>query len=433
MPGTLPVINKRAVEATILTALALNCQIPEASKFDRKNYPYPDLPKGYQISQYDLPFSREGWVDVELDGQVSRIGMERVHLEEDTAKLTHVPGGSLIDFNRSGVPLMEIVSKPDLRSPPEARAYLQKLRGLLRTLEVSTGNMEEGSFRCDANISLRPVGSSEYGAKVEVKNMNSFRSVQRALEFEIERQTELVRRGERVAQETRGWVEERGVTVSQRSKEFAHDYRYFPEPDLPPVFVSREWVSALQASLPELPDARRERFVAQYGLSRYDAVQLSSARSIAEFFEEAVRLYPEPKKVSNWIQSELFRLQKGGSDEAGEQLGGLSAQRFVDLVRLVDQGIISVAAGRQVLEVVYRSGGEPAAIVEELGLAQVSDSSALDRMVEEVLATQPQAVVDFRAGKAGAVNFLAGQVMKASRGRANPNVVRELIERKLSS
>jgi aspartyl-tRNA(Asn)/glutamyl-tRNA(Gln) amidotransferase subunit B len=427
MPGTLPVMNRKAVEYTIMTALALNCDIPEASKFDRKNYPYPDLPKGYQISQFDLPFSRDGWIDVEVGAQVIRIGMERVHLEEDTGKLTHVDGGSLIDFNRAGVPLMEIVSRPDLRSPEQARAYLQKLRAILRALRVSTGNMEEGSFRCDANISLRPWGAPEYGAKVEVKNMNSFRAVQRALEFEQIRQTELLDRGERIAQETRGWVEERGVTASQRLKELAHDYRYFPDPDLPPVFVSREWVAELRARLPELPDARRERFVAQYGLNRYDAVQLTAGRATADFFEESVRLGADPKKVSNWIQGELFRLQKGPGDEDVEATGGLTAARLKTLIDLLDAQVISVAAGRQIFEQVFRTGREPADLVESLGLAQLSDANELERLVGEVLAAQPGAVADYRAGKAGAINFLAGQVMKASRGKANPNRTRELI------
>ena len=431
MPGTLPVMNRRAVEYTIMTALALNCEIPEASKFDRKNYPYPDLPKGYQISQYDLPFSVNGWIDVEVEGDTIRVGMERVHLEEDTGKLTHIAGGSLIDFNRSGVPLMEIVSRPDLRTPAQARAYLQKLRAILRALGVSSGNMEEGSFRCDANVSLRPLGSTEYGAKVEVKNMNSFRAVQRALEFEIVRQTAALGQGERIVQETRGWVEERGVTVSQRSKELAHDYRYFPEPDLPPVFVSREWVAQLQAGLPELPDARRDRFVSQYGLGRYDAAQLTAARATADFFESTVELYSEPKKVSNWIQSELFRLQKQGDEEDGESTAGLTPDRLAELLRLVDQGTISTSAGRQVFEVVYRTGKAPSALVEELGLAQVSDTAALEGLVAEMLAAQPQAVADYRSGKAGAINFLAGQVMTASRGKANPNLARELIQRQL--
>jgi aspartyl-tRNA(Asn)/glutamyl-tRNA(Gln) amidotransferase subunit B len=429
----LPVINEKAVEFTVMTGLALNCEIPAFSKFDRKNYPYPDLPKGYQISQFDLPFSRDGWIDVAVGDRVTRIGMERVHLEEDTGKLTHIAGGSLIDFNRSGVPLMEIVSRPDLRSAEEARAYLQKLRAILRALDVSTGNMEEGSFRCDANISLRPWGAPEYGPKVEVKNMNSFRAVQRALEFELARQMAMLERGERIAQETRGWVEERGATASQRSKEFAHDYRYFPEPDLPPIFVSREWVAELRGRLPELPDARRERFVAQYGLSHYDAAQLTVSRTIGAFFEEAAGLGADPKKVSNWVQGELFRLQKGPGDEDGESsgTGGLTPARLKALIDLRDRDAISMAAGRQVFEQVFRTGREPAELIEALGLAQVSDSGELDRLVAEVLAAQPGAVADFRAGKAGAINFLAGQVMKASRGKANPNLARELIAARL--
>jgi aspartyl-tRNA(Asn)/glutamyl-tRNA(Gln) amidotransferase subunit B len=432
MPGTLPVINRRAVEYTIMTALALQCAIPEASKFDRKNYPYPDLPKGYQISQYDLPFSRDGWVDVETADGIVRAGTERVHLEEDTAKLTHVSGGSLVDFNRAGVPLMEIVSRPDLRSPEQARAYLQKLRGILRSLGVSSGNMEEGSFRCDANISLRPVGSVELGPKVEIKNMNSFRSVQRALEFEVIRQTRALEQGDRIVQETRGWDDDRGITVSQRSKELAHDYRYFPEPDLPPVFVAREWVAEIQARLPELPDARRDRFTAEYGLSRYDAAQLSAARETADFFEQTVRLYPQPKEVSNVIQSTLFRLQKSGDEDLeGQGTGGMTPDRLAALLQLVERGVISKGSGRQVFEEVYRGGSEPAAVIERLGLGQVSDTGELDRFVDEVLAAQPRAVADYRAGKSGAVNFLAGQVMKLSRGKANPNLVRELIETRL--
>jgi aspartyl-tRNA(Asn)/glutamyl-tRNA(Gln) amidotransferase subunit B len=431
MPGTLPVINRRAVELTIRTALALNCEIPEASKFDRKNYPYPDLPKGYQISQYDLPFSRDGWIDVEADAEILRVGMERVHLEEDTAKLTHATGGSLVDFNRAGVPLMEIVSRPDMRSPSQARGYLQKLRGILRALSVSTGNMEEGSFRCDANVSLRPVDASEYGAKVEVKNMNSFRAVQRALEFEVERQTELLQRGERIVQETRGWIEERGVTVSQRSKEQAHDYRYFPEPDLPPIFVAGSWVEQIRGGLAELPEARRERYMRDFGLSRYDAEQIAAGSAIGEFFEQTVALYPDAKLVSNWIQGELFRLQKAGSDEVSGT-GGLTPERLAALLRLLDQKTISHAAGKQVFESVYRDNLEPQQAVDALGLAQVSDSLALDAAVEDAVAASPQAAADYRAGKAGAINSLVGQVMKATRGTANPNLVRELIAKRLA-
>jgi len=435
MPGVLPVINRRAVEFTLMTGLALNCAIPEASKFDRKNYPYPDLMKGYQISQYDLPFTRDGWVDVEVDGQVRRVGMERVHLEEDTARLVHAPDSegrpcSLLDVNRSGVPLMEIVSKPDLRSPAEARAYLQKLRAILRTLGVSTGNMEEGSFRCDANISLRPRGVEALGTRTEVKNMNSFRSVARALEYEIGRQTALLERGERVVQETRGWVEDRGVTVSQRSKEQAHDYRYFPEPDLPPLFVARARVEELRAALPELPDARRERYGREYGLTPYLAGQLATSRDLAELFEQTVRLYPDPTTVGNWIQTELFRLQKEGGDEA-EARALPSAEHLAELLRLLEQGAVSGSAAKQVFEELYRTGRAPTEIVESLGLAQVSDVDALGGAVRDAIEANPRPAADYRAGKTVALGRLVGEVMKATRGRANPATVSELLRQEL--
>jgi aspartyl-tRNA(Asn)/glutamyl-tRNA(Gln) amidotransferase subunit B len=437
MPGMLPVINKRAVELTIMTGLALNCEIPEASKFDRKNYPYPDLVKGYQISQYDLPFCQDGWIDVEVDGQVRRIGMERVHLEEDTARLVHGNdaeghAASFADMNRSGVPLMEIVSKPDLRSPAEARAYLQKLRSILRALGVSTGNMEEGSFRCDANISLRPVGQTEYGTKAEVKNMNSFRAVFRALEYEIKRQTEALQRGERVVQETRGWVEDRGVTVSQRSKEQAHDYRYFPEPDLPPVFVARDWVAEIEARLPELPDARRERYVAQHGLTPYLAGQLTASAEVGELFERTLALYPDPRKVGNWIQTELFRLRNESGDEEGA--GALpSPEHLADLLKLVDAGTINQTAAKQVFEEMYRSGRAPGEVVEALGLTQVSDADELTRIVDEVIAANPKPVADYKGGKVSAAGRLVGEVMKATRGRANPGVVKDVLYARLDA
>ena len=435
MPGMLPVINRRAVELTIMTGLALNCEIPAASKFDRKNYPYPDLVKGYQISQYDLPFCQEGWIDVEVDGEVRRVGMERVHLEEDTARLVHGTDStgspaSFIDVNRAGAPLMEIVSKPDLRSPAEARAYLQKLRSIVRTLGVSTGNMEEGSFRCDANISMRPVGATEYGTKAEVKNMNSFRSVFRALEYEIRRQTEVLERGERVVQETRGWDDARGITVSQRSKEQAHDYRYFPEPDLPPVFVARDWVTEIRGRLPELPDARRDRFVSQYGITPYLAAQLAATRDVADFFERTVELSPDARVVGNWVQTELFRLQKeGGDEEATITLP--RPEHLAELIHLVDEGAISQTAGKQVFEELYRTGDAPAAIVERLGLKQMSDTSELEAIVAGVIAANERPVADYRAGKTSALGRLVGEVMKATRGRANPAVVTALLKQQL--
>ena len=391
--------------------------------------------KGYQISQYDLPFCQDGWIDVEVDGVARRVGMERVHLEEDTARLVHGTDSqgspaSFIDVNRAGVPLMEIVSKPDMRSPAEARAYLQKLRSIVRTLGVSTGNMEEGSFRCDANISMRPVGATEYGTKAEVKNMNSFRSVFRALEYEIRRQTEVLGRGERVVQETRGWVDDRGITVSQRSKEQAHDYRYFPEPDLPPVFVARDWVTEIQGRLPELPDARRDRFVSQYGLTPYLAAQLTATRDVADFFERTVELSPDARIVGNWVQTELFRLQKeSGDEEATATLP--RPEHLAELIRLVDAGTISQTAGKQVFEELYRTGDAPSAIVERLGLTQMSDTGELDAVVAEVIAANERPVTDYRAGKTSAIGRLVGEVMKATRGRANPAVVTELLKKQL--
>src|SRR5579859_673113 len=305
MPGVLPVMNRTAVEYTLLTGLAMNSDIPEATKFDRKNYPYPDLVKGYQISQYDMPLVKGGWVEITTPDNPAprRIRLERVHLEEDTGKLTHAAGGSLVDFNRAGVPLMEMVSQPDLRTPAEARAYLLKLRAILRTLGVSDADMEKGQLRCDVNVSLRPVGQAQLGTKVEVKNLNSFRAVQRALEFEIARQTEVLRRGERIAQETRGWVDDRAVTVSQRSKEEAHDYRYFPEPDLPPLFIERAWLDQLRRRMPELPDARRARYMNTFALSAYDAAALSADGGVARLFEDTVRAGADAKKAANWIQN----------------------------------------------------------------------------------------------------------------------------------
>ena len=426
MPGVLPVMNRVAVEYTLLTGLALNAEIPEATKFDRKNYPYPDLVKGYQISQYDLPLVKGGWLEISSDGSgTRRIELERVHLEEDTGKLTHVPGGSLIDFNRSGVPLMEMVSKPEIRSPGEARAYLLKLRAILRTLGVSDADMEKGQLRCDVNVSLRPVGETRLGTKVEVKNLNSFRSVQRALEFEIARQTELLERGEAIQQETRGWVDDRGVTVSQRSKEEAHDYRYFPEPDLPPVFVERAWLEDLRRRLPELPDARRARYMEAFGLGDYDAELLSTDLWAARLFEQTATAGADPKKAANWIQNDVARLRTDGEPS-------LSPNNLAELIRLVDQGVIGISTARQLLATVCETGKAPRVLVDELGLAQVSDSSALEEAVRAAIDANPAAVADYRSGKATAINFLKGQVMKTTRGKANPATAEELLKNLLA-
>ncbi|MHB0868829.1 MAG: Asp-tRNA(Asn)/Glu-tRNA(Gln) amidotransferase subunit GatB [Chloroflexota bacterium] len=434
MPGVLPVMNRKAVEYTVMTALALSCQIPEFSKFDRKNYPYPDLVKGYQISQYDMPLSHDGSIQVETDGQVGRVGIIRVHLEEDTAKLLHVTDEngqsySLVDVNRSGVPLMEIVSAPDIESPQQARAYLIKLRAILQALGVSTGNMEEGSFRCDANVSIRPKGRKEFGTKTEVKNMNSFRSVQRALEYEIKRQTAVLDRGGRIVQETRGWVEEKGITVSQRSKEYAHDYRYFPEPDLPPMELSREWVEGVRSRLPELPDARRDRFVAQYGLDRESARLLTESRATAEFFEKTAGLYPNPRAISNWMQGELFRLLKDGEgDVSGTRL---TPEMLAELLQMVEKGTINARTAKEVFQEMFSTGVPAGEIVKEKGLTQISDTSHLELVVDDVIKNNPQAVADFKAGKGAAVGFLVGQVMKLTRGQANPGVVNKLLKDKL--
>ncbi len=437
MPGVLPVINRRAVELTIMTALALDCEIPEQSKFDRKNYHYPDLMKGYQVSQYDLPLSRDGWLTIETEEGERRVGVTRVHLEEDTARLTHVDGPdgsfSLVDVNRSGVPLMEIVSEPDMRSPEEARLYLVKLRQVLRYAGVSLANMEEGNFRCDANVSLRPRGSSSLGVKVEVKNMNSFRSVQRALEYEVERQTRLLDGGEAVVQETRGWVESEGKTVSQRSKEYAHDYRYFPEPDLPPMQVNRELVSRLRAALPELPDEKRRRFEEAYGLTRYEAELLVESRARADYHEAAVAAsglrgdarLQRAKQVANWMLGDMARLQNAQNVDI--EAVRIQPEQLGQLVAMVEGGQITGRSAKAVFERMWREGRSPHEIVAEEGLAQISGVDELRGIVERVIAASDRAVADYRAGKTEAVQFLVGQVMKQTKGRANPGTVRDLL------
>lgn len=440
MPGVLPVINEQAVAYTVMTALALNCSIPSFSKFDRKNYFYPDLPKGYQISQYDIPLSRNGYLAIKLQGQEKRIGIHRVHLEEDTGRLLHrtAPDGttfSLVDLNRAGVPLIEIVSEPDMRSAEEARLYLQQLRTILVYLGVSSGRMEEGSLRCDANISVRSVGETRLGTKTEIKNMNSFRAVQRALDYEAARQIELLHSGGTVVQETRGWVEAKGITVSQRSKEQAHDYRYFPEPDLPPLVLSAQWVEGVRANMPELPEAKRLRFSEQYDLSNYDADLLTSERAVADYFEEAVAqgrqgdLRTRPKAVANWITSDLSRLlNAAGKDISACPVtpGGLAG-----LIDLLAQERISGSQAKEVLEKSFATGEQPVAIIEKEGIAQLSDQGQLEQIVEEVIAANPKAVEDFQGGKETSVTWLIGQVMKRSGGRAKPPLVRTLLLEKL--
>lgn len=446
IPGVLPVINRKAVEFTVMTALALGCEIPEHAKFDRKNYPYPDLMKGYQISQYDLPLSRNGRLEVEADGKRSVIGITRVHLEEDVAKLLHRQNEagetySLVDVNRAGVPLMEIVSEPDIRSPEEARQYLMKLRQILRYLGVSEANMEEGSFRCDANISLRPAGATELGPKVEVKNMNSFRAVFRALSFEVERQREVLAVGGTPVQETRGWVEEKGETVSQRTKEYAHDYRYFPEPDLPPLRLERDYVEKMRSSLPELPDAKDRRFIHEYGLSEYEAHLLTETRARADFFEvclssspagaDAEALKQRAKTVSNWMLGDFARLLNQAGIDVDESK--VEPRHLYDMIRLIEQGALSGKSAKAVFEEMFKTGKAPAEVVRELGVTQISGEEEIAAVVDKVLAANPRAVEDYRSGKAEAAKFLIGQIMRETRGRANPGVVTELLREKLKS
>ncbi len=441
MPGVLPVINEQAVEYTVMTALALNCTIPSFSKFDRKNYFYPDLPKGYQISQYDIPLSRNGYLTIAQKDGEKRIGIHRVHLEEDTGRLLHRVGPdgkafSLVDLNRAGVPLIEIVSEPDIRSAEEARLYLQKLRATLVYLGVSSGRMEEGSLRCDANVSVRPVGETRLGVKTEIKNMNSFRAVQRALEYEAARQISILQAGGTITQETRGWVESKGVTVSQRSKEQAHDYRYFPEPDLPPLVLSEEWIEGVRAKMPELPDAKRQRFMDQYGLSAYDAEVLTSERALADYFEQAVAaaqgaLPVKAKAVSNWITGDLARLLNAEGKEI--TASPVTPAGLAKLVDLVAEERISGSQAKDVLEKSFASGQQPAEIVQAQGIAQISDQGELERMIDEVIADNPKAVEDFQRGKESAVTWLIGQVMKRSAGRAKPALVRPLLLEKLQN
>jgi len=438
LPGTLPVINKKAVEFTIMTGLALGCNIPGLTKFDRKNYPYPDLMKGYQISQYDMPLAMNGELDISADGQDRTVRVERVHLEEDVSKLQHMGGEndeahSLVDVNRSGVPLMEVVSHPDMRTPEEARSYLTKLHSIIQYLGVSTANAQDGSFRCDANISLRPVGQEEYGTKAEIKNMNSLRAVFMALNHEQERQKKVLDSGERVIQETRGWSEERNVTYSQRSKEEAHDYRYFPEPDLPPLVITDSWIDEIRNKLPELASDRLTRFTEQYGLPEYDARLLTNSKAMADYYEQAFGLHATESKpdekfaknASNWILGDLSRLLNLVDCQIDKS--PVPPGYLVELIDLVEKDTVSVSMAKTVLEESFESGESPAQVVQKKGYTQISDSSAVDSAVSEAIDGNPQAVSDYMGGKETAAKFLVGQVMKITKGQAKPDLVNELV------
>ncbi len=430
LPGSLPVINARAVEYTIKTGLALNCTIGEFNIFARKNYFYPDLPKGYQISQYEYPLCKQGWLEIEVGEATKRIGITRVHLEEDTGKLTHVGDVSLVDLNRAGVPLMEIVSEPDMRSVDEVKAYATKLRAILRYLGVSSGDMEKGAVRFEANVSIRPKGASELFTRTEIKNLNSFRALVRATEYEIARQIRVVESGSAVVQETLGWNETRGETYAQRGKEHAHDYRYFPEPDLLPLEISREEVERLRATLPELPDAKRDRFMADYGLSRYDATLLTAERAVADYFEACASSVKRQttyfKAISNWMTGELFRLMNE-TDTPIERVK-VEPGHLVALIEMVNVGQVNQNTAKLVLAEMYATGEPPAILIERKGLAQISDASALMSIVERVLDENPKQVTDYLGGKEPIFKWLLGQVMKATRGQANPQVATEALK-----
>ena len=435
MPGALPVLNREVVNYAIKAGLALDCEIAEFSKFDRKNYFYPDLSKNYQTSQFDLPICIKGGLEIEVDGEKKWIGITRAHMEEDAGKLVHsgetisTSDESSVDYNRAGVPLLEIVSEPDMRSIPEVLAYLEKLVQILEYTEVSDCRMEQGSVRFDVNVSLRPIGSTTLGTRTETKNLNSFSSVRRCMEYEMARQARVLEAGENVIQETRTWDEGQGVTLSLRSKEEAHDYRYFPEPDLVPLVIDREWVEAIRKTLPELPAARRTRLQA-LGLSVYDATVITQAKALADFFDAALAGYGDAKTLANWVMGDFTRLLNTNQCRVADS--PVSANQLAELLALMDKGTISGKIAKSVLEEMYCTGKDPNIIVKEKGLAQISDEGALLGIIDGVLAANPQSVEDYRAGKDRAIGFLVGQIMKATKGQANPGLVNQLLKEKLS-
>ncbi|CAH1205071.1 Aspartyl/glutamyl-tRNA(Asn/Gln) amidotransferase subunit B [Paenibacillus plantiphilus] len=431
-PGVLPVLNRQALEFAMKAAMALNCEIADVSKFDRKNYFYPDSPKAYQISQFDKPIGENGWLDIEVNGTTKRIGITRLHLEEDAGKLTHVDGGfaSLVDFNRVGTPLVEIVSEPDIRTPEEAKAYLEKLKAIMLYCEVSDVKMEEGSLRCDANVSLRPYGQEKFGIRAELKNMNSFRGVQRGLEYEQIRQADILDSGGIVVQETRRWDEAQGKTFTMRSKEEAHDYRYFPDPDLVRIYIDEEWKVRVQASIPELPDARKARYTAELGLSSYDAEVITSSKKLADFFEESLGFTKDAKSVANWIMGDLLGYLNAGNLELADVK--ITGQGLGEMIGLMEKGTISSKIAKTVFKEMLESGKGPQQIVEEQGLVQISDEGAIAGIVDSIVTANPQSVEDFKAGKEKAIGFLVGQVMKETKGKANPALVNKLLLERLN-
>jgi aspartyl-tRNA(Asn)/glutamyl-tRNA(Gln) amidotransferase subunit B len=429
-PGVLPVMNKKAVEYVVKTGLAVDCTISPLSRFARKNYFYPDLPKGYQISQFELPLCNGGHVDVTVDGTTKRIRLNRIHLEEDAGKNVHEDiGESSVDLNRAGVPLMEIVSEPDLRSSHEAVEFMKKIRSIVRYIGVSDGNMDQGSLRCDANISIRPVGSEELGVKAEIKNMNSFRFIEKAIDYEIKRQIKVLNEGGKIIQETRLWDSERNVTESMRSKEESQDYRYFPDPDLMPIEFAPEWVEEIKASIGELPAAKRDRFIDEHKLPEYDADMLTAEKAMADWFEEAVKLGGDPKIVSNWIMGDFSKLLNEENKAIEDSL--VKPGHMAEMLLLIAKGTISGKIAKTVFEEIYRTGKDAGTVVKEKGLVQVSDESELEKIVDDIISNSPGEVERFKGGNAKLMGFFVGQVMKATKGKANPKVVNELLRKKL--
>ena len=434
MPGVLPVLNKRFLESSMRACLATHCTIEPMNRFARKNYFYPDLPKGYQISQFELPLGTNGYININVDGTKKRIGLTRIHMEEDAGKLIHGensgrPGKSYVDFNRTGVPLCEVVSEPDMRSAEEARAYLNELKSILEYTGVSDCNMEEGSLRCDANVSIRPVGQKEFGTRAELKNLNSFKFIQKAIEYEVDRQTKLLDQGDTVKQETRLYDADRNETFPMRSKEEAHDYRYFPDPDLVPIMIDEAWVEELRKTIPELPEQKRERFVKSYKIPEYDAGVLTSSKPLADYFEQCTALFPQPKTISNWMMGDLLRELK--KDDRNIVDCPVSPSALVDLLKLIESGTISGNIAKGIFEEMYQTQKSAGSIVEEKGLKQITDSSAIEKIVAEVLQANPSQVEEFKGGKEKVLGFLVGQVMKASKGKANPGIVNKLLKEKM--
>ena len=433
MPGVLPVLNRKVVAFMIRMALATHCRINPECTFARKNYFYPDLPKGYQISQYAQPPAEHGWIEVEIDGGKKRIGITRIHMEEDAGKLMHDENKplSFVDLNRTGVPLIEIVSEPDIRSAEEAAAYLRRLHEILVYLEICDGNMEEGSFRCDANVSLRPKGSEAFGRRTELKNMNSFRNVQRALEYEIKRQQYVLEGGGQVVQETRLWDDTAGATHSMRGKEEAHDYRYFPDPDLVPVVIDETWIADIQKGLPELPLEKRERFIRDYRIPPYDAGVLTASRALADYYEEVVRLSNEPKPASNWVMGDVLRFLNEEKRDIRDC--HIRPESLAEMIRLIQDGTISGKMAKEVSEAMYRTGRSPQAIIAEKGLVQITDEEALRRTVAEIIGKNPVQVEQYRSGREKLFGFFVGQVMKETQGKANPRLINDLLKKMLAA